>query len=306
MRSHSKILLPAIIILLLFLSLSTTFATELNVNDANTTLSATEKIEVLKEGEGTFTELSELINSSTDEVTLSKDYTASDGEGAIEISNRTITINGNDKTIDANYLTGIFNITDSNVVLNNIRLVNGNVTGGSAILFNNTNLTLNTVTVNEMSTSSAIYTADGVSNLTVNSSTFTDNKHYSISFTGDKINIKDSEFTSSIILSDYSNVYVVNSNLNIENSIFTNCMGRGIRLSGSEAHINKTNFTNNQENFVGIYAASSYLNIANSIFTDNGAVSTRNIYTDRQCYICMGISYFRPIQVHIFCSTVFF
>ena len=26
----------------------------------------------------------------------------------------------------------------------------------------------------------------------------------------------------------------------------------------------------------------------------------------RQCYICMGISYFKPIQVHIFCSTVFF
>ena len=140
MRSHSKILLPAIVILLLFLSLSTTFATELDVDDANTTLTATGEIEVLRDGEGNFTELSELINTS-DDVTLSKDYIASGGESEIVISNRTITINGDGKTIDANYLTRVFTITDSNVVLNNIKLLNGNVSGGSGIRFSNSNLT---------------------------------------------------------------------------------------------------------------------------------------------------------------------
>ena len=72
---------------------------------------------------GTFTELANEIANSNGELNLTKDYTyvADDSsyKNGIKID-KTIAINGNGFTISGNNQARIFNVTASNVVLNNI------------------------------------------------------------------------------------------------------------------------------------------------------------------------------------------
>ncbi len=85
---------------------------------------------------GTFTALQYLINRATNNSTLSltRDYSYDDGfniEG-IRIA-KNLTIQGNGHTLDALGKSRIFNVSSSNVTLNNIIFANGNSSYGGAI-----------------------------------------------------------------------------------------------------------------------------------------------------------------------------
>ena len=94
---------------------------------------------------GTFTALQDKISNAAEGATieLENDY-ANDGvlSDGILIS-KSITINGNGYTIDAQHKSRIFNVTANNVVLNDIKFINGNATSGGAIhnIGNNLNVT---------------------------------------------------------------------------------------------------------------------------------------------------------------------
>lgn len=77
-----------------------------------------------------FDHLNNLIMESKGEVVLDCDIQMHDAEyefyaGGIEISRDNMVIDGQNHTIDANHLSKIFHVTGSNVVLKNIRFVNG-------------------------------------------------------------------------------------------------------------------------------------------------------------------------------------
>ena len=89
-------------------------------------------------GEGTFSELQEIISNaqSGSTVNLDKDYVYDEDNGfeGIIISNKEIIINGNGHTLDGNHTTRIFDILNqANVVLNDISFVNGKSDEGGAI-----------------------------------------------------------------------------------------------------------------------------------------------------------------------------
>ena len=83
----------------------------------------------LQESPKSFSDLQKLINqASGNEIVLTSDYTynpAKDsGKNGISIS-RSLTIIGNNHTVDGNKLSRIFQISGSNVVIKNLNLVNG-------------------------------------------------------------------------------------------------------------------------------------------------------------------------------------
>ncbi|RAP50095.1 MAG: hypothetical protein BZ136_02100, partial [Methanosphaera sp. rholeuAM74] len=128
--------------------------TEIAINETDNTLNTSKDIITLNStnksiqknlktaGEGTFTQLYDLISSteSGGTVSLPGDYAFVQGtddlySDGIPITNP-ITINGNGFTINANYLARIFNITSTNVTINDITFTNANTSGdGGAILW---------------------------------------------------------------------------------------------------------------------------------------------------------------------------
>ena len=93
---------------------------------------------------GTFTALQDKIRNAAEGATieLENDY-ANDGvlSDGILIS-KSITINGNGYTIDAQHKSRIFNVTANSVVLNDIKFINGNATLGGAIFCEGDNVTI--------------------------------------------------------------------------------------------------------------------------------------------------------------------
>ena len=95
-----------------------------------------------------FDELSDLINKTAENeiLTLENDYTFVNGSYKGIIISKSITIDGAGHTLDANRSSRIFNITADNVVLKNIKFINGNALGsyytyygGGAIHWNGSN-----------------------------------------------------------------------------------------------------------------------------------------------------------------------
>ena len=91
--------------------------------------------------------MDEEVRNSKNEINLTKDYLFSkefdkklaDG---ISITNSTLTIHGNNHTLDALHQARLFNIKYSNVVINDLKIVNAN---NSAIVLKNSSLTTNNV-----------------------------------------------------------------------------------------------------------------------------------------------------------------
>ena len=87
---------------------------------------------------GSFSDLQTMIDEDVSgELNLTEDYTYGSSDLAISI-NKQLTINGNSHVIDANGASSIFNITGSNVILNNLIIKNINITSAktNAILWN--------------------------------------------------------------------------------------------------------------------------------------------------------------------------
>ncbi|WP_407381262.1 hypothetical protein [Methanobrevibacter sp.] len=88
-----------------------------------------------------FSDLQTIINEDTSgEINLTEDYAFGSSDESIFI-NKEITINGNGHIINANGASSVFNITGSNVVLNNLTITNINITTAktNAILWNGDN-----------------------------------------------------------------------------------------------------------------------------------------------------------------------
>ena len=91
--------------------------------------------ETLNDGEGTFTDLKGLIDSSEDTLNLSRNYTYSESDNMEEgiVINRALTIEGNGFTINGANASGIFKIYMGDVVIKNLNFINGhsNYYGGA-------------------------------------------------------------------------------------------------------------------------------------------------------------------------------
>ena len=96
---------------------------------------------------GTFIDLNTSISQSSGKMDITQDYTydreKDENLSKIEITNKNLSINGNNHVIDGNSLTRIFSIDSSNVVINNLIIKNGNI---SAIFIQNSTLITNNVT----------------------------------------------------------------------------------------------------------------------------------------------------------------
>ena len=143
---NKKFMLMAIFIVSL-LAISAVSASDLNStdeiaidDDSSDIVSVSDEDCINANSKGTFTDLQNMINkaSSGSTISLEKDYCYDDGfdtEG-IQIY-RPLYIDGNGHTINALGKSRIFNISDNDVVLDNIKFCNGKSAGyGGAILFN--------------------------------------------------------------------------------------------------------------------------------------------------------------------------
>ncbi|MBR0270385.1 MAG: hypothetical protein IJQ68_00095 [Methanobrevibacter sp.] len=124
----------SLILVLLILSIGAVSAND-NISENEISISDSDFIGA------SFSDLQTIINEDTGgEINLTEDYTYSSSDGVISIDKQ-ITINGNSHIIDANGASSIFNITGSNIILNNLTITNVNITTGktNAILWNGDN-----------------------------------------------------------------------------------------------------------------------------------------------------------------------
>ena len=96
---------------------------------------------------GTFIDLNASISQSSAKMDIDQDYAydikKDKALSSIEITNKNLSINGNNHIIDGNGLTRIFTVDSSNVVMNNLIIKNAN---RSAIFIKNSTLITNNVT----------------------------------------------------------------------------------------------------------------------------------------------------------------
>ena len=269
-----------IAILLLILAIGAVSAADKNMTSDDTTsdeyltnhLSADNNEESLNENpQGTFSELSELINNDSDTLELDKDYIKDELilEEGISIT-KSITIDGKGHTLDANFSSRIFNIEASNVTLKNINFKNGyysisggaiNAKGDNCHIINSTftNCKTDTIFTEEEGIGGAI---NSIGNYwSVTNSTF----------------IKCSANTGGAI-------YTKGKCWNISNSTFNQCSARyygGAIYTLSSYYINEIKVTSNDWNincctfiqctsYAGggaIYSNGDNWNIENSFFT---------------------------------------
>ena len=205
---------------------------------------------------GTFTALQDKIRNAAEGATieLENDY-ANDGVLADGILiSKSITINGNGYTIDAQHKSRIFNVTANNVVLNDIKFINGNATLGGAIFCEGDNVTIwNSTFINNAADwgganyfkntiSHLIITADFINNvaqISGGANYFNDNV-VNVSISGDfSDNVAaNGSGAANYFFKSVTDVYMVGDYLrNIANS---NCNGSDKTGSGGANCFNKT------------------------------------------------------------------
>ena len=124
-----------IISLLLIFCISLGTVNAVDIDDKGNTIAS---ITNLKEDNSDFTSLNEIIQNCAEggEVNLNCNFTFLDSDATFKngiVISKTITINGNNYTIDCSGLSRAFNITADNVVIKNLNINRGNFTDGSAI-----------------------------------------------------------------------------------------------------------------------------------------------------------------------------
>lgn len=232
---------------------------------------------------GTFTELQDKINNADDgsTITLENNYTYDNSfKGEFISITKNITVDGNGYTIDAKNASGIFNISATNVVLNNIIFVNAvSYNGiGSAIYSNGV---LNIINSRFMDSISPIYSE---SDLAIINSSFERNiNDYEggAIYSAGSLTVRDSNFINNVanygrggaIYSD-GDLTVIACNF-IENNILDwDHYGYGVGgsiYSNGVSHVVNSSFTGNfAEEGGAIYSDGSLL-VEASNFTDNVA-----------------------------------
>jgi len=213
-----------IFLFLLIVSMGAVCAEDAN-QTAQDTLGIAENDVLSDDSQGSYAELDNLIESSTDStVELDKDYMYMDTDNTyINLNHLNLTIDGNEKSIDGNNKAGFLKISNhSNVIIKNLFVKNCNNT---AIIVGNSKLTLINVTFenNHDEESGAAVYARG-SNVTSTDTKFLNNY----------------AFYGSAIYSTLSNVTINNGLFKNDNPVVWSL----IRGSGSALEINNTIFAN--------------------------------------------------------------
>jgi len=213
-----------IFLFLLIVSMGAVCAEDAN-QTAQDTLGIAENDVLSDDSQGSYAELDNLIESSTDStVELDKDYMYMDTDNTyINLNHLNLTIDGNEKSIDGNNKAGFLKISNhSNVIIKNLFVKNCNNT---AIIVGNSKLTLINVTFennHDKESGAAVY-ARG-SNVTSTDTKFLNNY----------------AFYGSAIYSTLSNVTINNGLFKNDNPVVWSL----IRGSGSALEINNTIFAN--------------------------------------------------------------
>ena len=244
-----KYILYAFILLALLLSITAISAADLNNTD---------NMDVLNDAnDKTFSELNSEISASDSKIDLSSDYKFNNNNDSAYANgikiNKKFVINGNGHTIDCAGQSRAFEFNTESVEINNLIIKNGFYIRGSAIQ-TDSNLILNNVTLincsgNGTQSNGAINVYD--SNLTVNNCKFIDNagsKGASITTSTSVVKINNSTFTSSPNKVLKGQVYFIESNATITNSNFLNTTTKYAAAVFAEINsniiISKTKFKN--------------------------------------------------------------
>ena len=261
-----------------------------------------------------FSELRSQISSlSTGDTLELRNNVFQDGSGVISIS-KSITINGNGFTIDAQGRSAIFTIGNYNVELVNINFVNAkNTQGGGAVYFGGSGSVVNSSFVNctasivEYGAGAVYFGGSGsvVDSSFVNCTVITDDYYYgggAVSFGGSGC-VVDSSFVNCSSYSNGGAVLFYNDG-DVVASSFVNCSAKDgggaifCHDSSSSYNIYNSSFrgcsASNYGGAVNIQSASS-VSINNSSFIDNQANAGLALYTRSNVNILnsvLGIIFF--------------
>ena len=228
---------------------------------------------------GTFIDLNTSISQSSEKIDISQDY-AYDSEkdknlSSIEITNKNLSINGNNHIIDGNGLTRIFTIDSSNIVMNNLIIKNANL---SAIFIQNSTLRTYNVTF-ENNIAKGGGAICGVSSI-YNSS-------------GDRFINNYAMQGSSIYLSDKSELYLNDGTFKNDDYFDWGL----IYLNSCTVDIQNTSFYNSTSNYCpAVYIGECEGRIKNSKFVNlhanktAGAVALKKIYKEFSIEDCEFIN----------------
>ena len=245
-------------ILKLFLACLVVFLLTLSVSSAS---DLDEIDDILQSDFGSFNELQNLIDESSENsiVNLTKDYFSDNNDfpDGVKI-NKSLTINGNDHVIDADFNSRIFDISSSGVVLNNIKFINGKTASeGGAIYFKNGGFVNNCIFENNFAKfrGGAIYQING----NVYNSTFINNSVPKGDVYGPK----------NVVLGYGGAIYQKNSSINL--STFINNVGfNGGAIQQRGSNIYNSVFIKNSAVDGGAVKQYGGSTVHGSIFMDNG------------------------------------
>ena len=267
-----------IALILLILTLGAVSASD--ENTSNLTVSENLEIdhstdEIISENnEGNFTELSNLINDTSEILELDKNYANTGSESEISIL-KPMTIDGKGHTLNAKFSSKIFNITSDNVTLKNINFINAkSKSNGGAIIANgeltiiNCSFISNCVdtgeTINYHSydyttgRGGAIYTEK---NLRIINSTFSKNTAHQ------KISHREMDFHYTTD-AGHGGAIVCFGELYVENSGFSENSASSIYAANS--NLINCNFLNEEDSFTSYEERD--LTIINSTFENGGLI----------------------------------
>lgn len=221
---------------------------------------------------GTFTALQNKINNASagDVITLDRDYTYDEGFSTSGIIiNKDLTINGNGHTLNGLSKSRIFNVIfgvlkNNNVVLNNIKFVNGNTKLYGGAIFNYANLTVNNCVFTKNHADNCGGAINSVGYLVCNGCTFNKN-----TANGDAGAV----FTLSIDKSfDYYKDYYWNGTPEGTMDFLLSLIG-GINLKYGTDYLKKCVFTNNiaKGRGGGAVYGFTHINIDSCTFNSNRA-----------------------------------
>ena len=262
-----------VVLIMVFVSSLTVLSASDAVNDTGSVDAVQEDIQE-DSSIGTFNDLNEDLNGKS-EVSLSKDYTYNsdiNDSGLINISSsQDLIINGNNHVIDASKSTGSIVIVNSSVVLENL-------------IFKNFNNTVITISNSEVVTKNVIFmdnNCDGEACVHVENSKY-------VSFNDTFRNSR----------GERGLIYAGNSNVNVENGIFTDNHNLGwgmIYLINSTFEVNNTEFTDSSSKYATAFFTYSSKGIINKCTFNNlhanitaGAIGIKNqagmTYINNSCF----------------------
>ena len=267
---------------------------------------------------GTFEDLSELVQNTTEGNTLKldKDY-KNIQYSSQNIINKSMTIDGDGYTINANQMSGLFYINAENVTLKNINFLNAKSRVKNAGIYVESNARVNIINCNFTNCigqyGGALHFSEGSTAFIANSSFINCSAEFggAIYLDGNvNCQIADSIFRDNVaevlggcILGSYGNVSVKRTgfikntaksesggaftfifvNLTAEDIVVTDCIsefGGAITLLDSNSTVSRATFKRNSADYDGgaIFAMYGTLDVDTSNFTDNSAKRGAGIY----------------------------